>query len=104
MLKGQRSKFFGQGEGQQKIAGGHLFLELALKPLLTFVVLTVRAITVAAGMWHEGLVFAVLTLGQHDRTLRGPAELHGGQRLALAGQNRVLILRQKFVREGLDDR
>jgi len=37
--EGQRPEFGGQGEGQQKILGRDLLLQLAFQPLLTFVVL-----------------------------------------------------------------
>jgi hypothetical protein len=84
MLPGQKPEFFGQGKGQQEIRGGDLFLKLTLKPSLAFIMLAMRAAAMAAGMRHKDLAFAVLALGQHHRTLRGPAELHDGQRLALA--------------------
>jgi len=103
LLPGQRSELFRQREGQQKIRGGHLPLQLPLQPLLTFVLLAVGTVAMAAGMRHETLAIAVSALRQHHRTLRSAAVLHGGQRLALAGQKPALIRRQKFGFEGLND-
>lgn len=56
-----------------------------------------------AGMRHETLAIAVSALRQHHGTLRSATLLHGGQRLALAGQNPALVRRQKFGLEGLND-
>ncbi len=61
----QRPEFLGQGESQKKILGRHLFLELTLKPLLTFMVLAVGTVAMAAGMRHEGQVVARSALRQH---------------------------------------
>jgi len=86
LLPGQCPELFGQGEGQQKILGRYLPLQLPLQPLLTLMLLTMGAVAMAAGMRHEALAIAVIALGQHHGTLQGSALLHGGQRPALAGQ------------------
>lgn len=104
MLPGQRAQFFGQGEGQQKIRGRHLFFELAFQPLLALMMLAMGATAMAAGMRDEDLFFAAVALRQHHRTLRGSALFQGGQGFALAGQQRVLISRQEFGFKALDDR
>ena len=78
MLPSQGTQFFGQGEGQQKIVGRHLFFELPLQPLLALVVLAMGATAMAAGMWEEDLFFAVIALRQQHRALRGAALFHGG--------------------------
>ncbi len=62
LLPGQRSEFLRQGEGQQKILGGHLPLQLPLQPLLRFVRLAVGTVAMAAGVWHEALAIAVIAL------------------------------------------
>jgi hypothetical protein len=85
MLPSQRTQFFGQGEGQQEILGWHLFFELPLQPLFTFVMLAMGAAAMAAGMRDKTLMFAVLALRQHHWTLRGAALFQGSQRFALAG-------------------
>ncbi len=59
MLPCQRSEFGRQGESQQKIRGRNLFLELTLQPLLAFMVLTVRTVTMTTGMWDERLIIAL---------------------------------------------
>ena len=74
MLPGQRPKFGRQGEGQQKILGWHLFVELPFQPLLAFMMLAMRAIAMAAGMRDEDLLFAAVALRQHHRALRGAAQ------------------------------
>jgi len=73
MLPGQRPKFSRQGEGQQKILGRHLFLKLPFQPLLAFMMLAMRAITMAAGMRDEDLFFTTVALRQHHRALHGAA-------------------------------
>jgi len=70
MLPGQRPKLFGQGEGQQKILGWHLFFELPFQPLLAFMMLAMGTIAMAAGMRDEDLFFAAIASCQHHRTLR----------------------------------
>ncbi len=62
---GQRPEFRGQGEGQQKVLGGHLLLQLTFQPLLTLMVLTVRAVAMTAGMGHQLLVLASRAFDLH---------------------------------------
>ena len=62
---GQRPEFGGQGEGQQKVLGRNLLLHLAFQPLLTLMMLTVRAMAVAAGMRHQLLLRASRALDLH---------------------------------------
>ena len=83
MLPCQRPKFSRQGESQQKIFGGHLFLELTFQPLLAFMVLAVRTIAMTAGMRYERLIIALGALRQHVGASCCAAMLHGRQRLAL---------------------
>jgi len=95
MLLGQRTQFFGQGEGQQEILGGHSFFELPFQPLLGLMMLAMRTIAMATGMWDEHLFFAAIALRQHHGALRGATLFQGDQRFALTGQH-VLISRQKI--------
>ena len=74
MLPSQRPKFGRQGEGQQKILGRDLFLELPFQPLLALMMLAMRTIAMAAGMRDEDLFFAADALRQHHRALRGAAQ------------------------------
>jgi len=86
MAEGQAPEGHRQGEGHQEVGAGHQPLELALQPLLAFVVLTMRATAMPARMRHQDLVVTVDALGQHRRTRRGTAVLHGGQSLAMRWQ------------------
>lgn len=49
LLPGQCSEFFGQGEGQQKILGGHLPLQLPLQPLLALIDRSLNAVKAKDG-------------------------------------------------------
>ena len=73
MVPGQRPKFGRQGEGQQKILGRDLFVELPFQPLLAFMMLAMGTIAMAAGMRDEDLFFAAVALRQQHRALRGTA-------------------------------
>jgi len=73
----------GEGEGHQEILPRHQLLKLALEPLLTLVVLAVRAAAMPARMRHQDLMVAVGALGEHHGTCRGTAVLHGGQCLEM---------------------
>jgi len=81
--EGQRAKGAWQGEGHQEILPRHQLLKLALEPLLTLVVLAVRAAAMPARMRHQDLMVAVGALGEHHGTCRGTAVLHGGQCLEM---------------------
>ncbi len=104
MTPRQCPEFFGQGEGQQEILGRHLLFELTLQPSLAFVVLTMRAVTMPAGVRHEHPAVAVGTLRQHPRTEQRAAALHGRQRLEVGRQDRALELVQERGFKGLKER
>lgn len=54
---GQWSEFFGQGKSDHEIIDGQLFLALPLYPLLTLVILAMRATAVSTRMWYiSGLI------------------------------------------------
>ena len=74
MLPGQRPKFGRQGEGQQKIFGRDLFVELPFQPLLALMMLAMRTIAMSAGMRDEDLFIAAVALRHHDGALRGAAQ------------------------------
>jgi hypothetical protein len=103
MLPSQGTQFFGQSEGQHKILGWHLFVELSFQPLLAFIVLAMRTIAMSTGMRDEDLFFAAVTLYQHYRALSGATLFQRRQGFKLAGQ-RGLISRQKLGFKALDDR
>ncbi len=66
--------------------------------------LAMGTVAMAAGMRDEDLFFAAVALRQHHRALGGAALFQGGQRVAPAGQKRVLISRRKIGFKGLYDR
>lgn len=103
MLPNQRAQLGGQGERDQEVAPRHQCLGLTLNPALALKVLAVRAIAVATGMRHYGLLTAVATLGQHGWTQAGAAVLHGIQGLALTGQRAGAVLRQVIGSKAFDD-
>ena len=103
MLPRQWPERFGQGEGQQKIVGGNPPLELTFQPQLTLMVLAVRAVSMTTGVWHKGLALTLIALRHHNRTLCGAAVLHHRQRLAMAWQNRALIVCQIIGFKSLDN-
>lgn len=104
MRAGQRPEFSGQRERQQEIPGGHLLLELAFQPLLAFMVLAVRAVTMAAGVRHQRLVRTFAALELHLEAGLGAAPLHGRERPVVIRGKPVAVLRQKVRLERFDDR
>jgi len=58
---------------------------LAFQPLLALMILTVGAVAVSTRVRYEGLMVALIALGQHNRALLGTALLHGSQCFAMAG-------------------
>jgi hypothetical protein len=100
----QRPEFGGQGEGQQKILGGHLLLHLAFQPLLALMVLTVRAVAMAAGMRHQRLMRTLRAFDLHLGAGLRAAVLHGAQGALVSGQQTRAVLGEQFGFEGVDDR
>ena len=86
LVKPRQFPQFGRnGEGHQEVVGGHLTLQLALQPLLAFVMLAVRTRTVAAGMRHEALFGTVLALHLHPRAVCAAAGGNCRKGLMMAG-------------------
>lgn len=92
-----------QSEGDHKIVTGKLFGQLPLYPLLGFVGLTVRTITVAARMRNEAGIIASAALHFHLCAQGVAAGLECSQCTALAGQKRVAVLEQEVGLKGFDD-
>lgn len=103
MGPGQRPKFGRQGEGQQKVAGRHQRLHLALKPLLALVMLAVRTQAMAARVRHELAVRALGAVELHHRTGAAAALPEGGQGPKLIGSEALAVLGAKLGAEGIDD-
>jgi len=102
MRKGQPPEFGGQGEGQQKVLGGDLFLDLAFQPLLTLMMLAVRAVAMAAGMRHQFLMRATRALNLHHRAGVRAAVFHRRECAQVIRREPVSILRQEVVLEAVD--
>ena len=99
----QRPELGRQGEGDQKVASRHLLLQLAFEPLLTLMVLAVRAMAVAAGVRHQHLLRAAAALHLHLGAGLGAAAFDGCQRLHVTGVETVTVLRAEVLLEGVDD-
>ena len=101
--KDERPEFRGQGEGQEKVLGGDLLLQLPFQPLLTLIVLTVGAVAVAAGMRHQFLLRASRAFDLHHGAGLGAALFHRRQGSIVVGRESVPVLRQEVGLEGVDD-
>ncbi len=101
--KGQRAKFGGHGEGDQKVFSRHQPFHLPFQPLLAFVMLAVRALALAARMWNQNMAFTRRTLDLHLGTGVGTAVLHRRECLELLGAQLVAVLRTEISLEGVDD-
>jgi hypothetical protein len=66
-------------------------------------VLAMRAAAMAARVRHRHLLLAAGTLGQHSQGHAGAAVRHGGEGVALAGQDAAVMLRKVGGREALDE-
>lgn len=103
MRPGQRPELGRQGESEQEVRGRYLARQLSFQPLLAVVVLTVRAVTVAAGMGNQAAVLALRALQLDLRAGVRAALPQGGQRPQVLGAESVTVLRQEIRFEGLDD-
>ena len=99
----ERPEFGGQGEGQQKVLGGHLLFHLTFQPLLTLRVLTVRAVAMAAGVWHPFLLFAAGAFDLPHRAGRRATPFHRRECSIVVSGESVAVMRQEICLEGFDD-
>ena len=102
-LTGQTPEFSGHRKGQQKVLGGHLFAQLALQPLLAFVMLAVRAVAMTAGVRHQPLVFAGAALDLHLGAVLGATVFDGAKRVSVFSAQPIAVLREEIGLEGFDD-
>ena len=100
---GQCPEFCGQGECQQKVLGGHLLPHLAFQPLLTLMMLAVRAMAMAAGMRHPLLMLTFQALNLHLGAGLRAALFYGRECPIVPRPEPVTVLRQKVRLEGFDD-
>ena len=104
MLPSQRPELGRQGEGHQKVLGRDLPFQLALQPLLAFVVLAMGTVPMTARVRHQDLMVTGGALHLYARTQRSATCLHGLQRATLPWQERLLVLVEKLGLEGSDQR
>ena len=103
MGPGQRPEFCRQSEGQEEVLGRDLLVQLPFQPLLTLVVLTVRAVAMAAGMRDQHGLRTSAALDLHLRADLAAALLHRRQgSIVLSGES-IPELRAQVGLEGLDD-
>ena len=103
MRPSQAPEFGRQGERDQEVLGRHEPLHLPFQPLLRLVVLTMRAVAMAAGVWNQDLVLATGALHLHLGTGVSAALLDGRERAIVIGGEAVAVLREELGREGVDD-
>ena len=103
MRPGERPEFGGQGEGQQKVLGRDLLVQLPFQPLLALMMLAVRAVAMAAGMRHQFLMRASGAFDLHHRARLGAALFHRRKRSVVLRGESVPILRQEVGLEGVDE-
>lgn len=97
-------ELFREGKGQQEIVNRQLLFELALQPLLVFVILAMGAVAIPTGVRHKDLPVTGGALCLHAQAVRGAAGLHGSQCAPMTRQDHIPVLRQKPGLEGLDER
>ena len=100
---GQWPQLRRQGEGDQKVRRGHLLGELAFEPLLTLVVLAVRAVAMAAGVRHQPALLAAAALDLHHGAGLRAAAFQGCQCPIVLRPQLVPVVRQEIRLEGGDD-
>jgi len=93
----QVSQLGRHGECDHEIIGRHLFLTLVFQPLLRFMMLAMRTVTVAAGMWKVLVAVTGVTMDLHHGTVAVSTGLHGCQRFTLRGKQAMTILVQKVA-------
>jgi len=102
---GKIPELFGKGKGDQVVLGWQQLAQLIIDPLLVFMVLAMRTIPVAAGMWNIVLFSAAVigTLYQHVRTMLMSASKHSLQCLSMARQDKITVPIKKVTPELVDD-
>ena len=91
MAASQPSQFFGQGEGEEKVAGGQEQVMLFLQPQLSLIVLALGTVAVAARVILI-LGFTAILAGIEVAAKRKSAtSLDGAHHLAVTGQHLVTI-------------
>jgi len=97
IFPGKLSQLSGERKGDQIILGRQLFVELIFNPLLTFMILAMGTISMAAGMGYIAMSSTIVigALGQHMRTMFFSTLFHGPQRFFMTGQDNGLIFVEK---------
>ena len=88
----------------KKYSAGTCLLELAFDPLLALVVLAVRAVAMAARMWHQRLMLAFAAFDLHLWAGLRAAVFHRREGLSVHGAELGSVLREELRLEGVDGR
>ena len=80
-----------------------LTFHLTFQPLPTLMVLTVRAVAMAAGMWHQFLMLASRAFDLHHGAGLCAALFHGRECSIVVRAESVPVLCQEVGLEGVDD-
>ena len=90
------------GEGEEEVRPGQLFVEVVLKPLLGFMLLTLRAVAVATGMMDAVVSPTAWALREAMAIVSALAVLDGTDDLAVGGGEMGIAL-QVFWRKRIED-
>jgi hypothetical protein len=90
------------GKGEEEVRPGQLVLQVVLEPLLGFMLLTLRAMTIATGMIDAVLPPTVLALREAVAVVSALAVLDGADDLAV-GEGQMGVALQVLWRKGSED-
>ena len=96
------SEGFGDGEGEEKVRPGQLFVELLVKPVLRFMMLTLGAVAIAAGVVDAVLPATALAVIEAVSIMSALAVLNGPHGLVV-GERQMGIALEVLWRIGLED-
>jgi hypothetical protein len=96
------SEGFGDGEGDEKVRPGKLFVELFVEPVLSFMILTLGAVAIAAGVVDAVLPATALAVIEAVSIVSALAVLNGTNGLVV-GERQMGIALEVLWRVGLAD-
>jgi hypothetical protein len=96
------SEGFGDGEGDEKVRPGKLFVELFVEPVLSFMMLALGAVAIAAGVVDAVLPATAVALIETVSIMAALAVLNGTHGLVVE-ERQMGIAREVFWRIGLED-
>lgn len=102
MRADEGSEGFGDGEGDEKVRPGKLFVELFVEPVLSFMMLALGAVAIAAGVVDAVLPATAVALIETVSIMAALAVLNGTHGLVVE-ERQMGIAREVFWRIGLED-